>query len=369
MAQNEPRKKALVVAVSEYDDDLLHDLPFCKNDGNDMTALLGDLGYKVTNQDLVGRVDGRYMQDCVYDFFNDDDIRSNDTILFYFSGHGIVGFDDTFMSASNMESKIPNKRGFSFNDLRSVMEGCRSKCVIVILDCCYAGSAKISKGEEASLVSAARNHQSSFKQGEGKCLLSASLGFQESFATEMGDHSFFTHYLLSGLKGAEGKSVDKDGIVTPESLMQYIDSEIDMLPINKRPSQTPLRKIETVGRIILAQHPHLATESSDTQTDKKTTSIESGGFIGRGDYYLSKKDYEKAIECYDKALEIEPENVYALRSKGSALERLDRYDDAIKIYNKGLSLFPNTSLKYNWFLNDIRRAREMQKVKSDPEKK
>ncbi len=346
MVQNVPRKKALIIAVSEYDDDSLHDLPFCKTDGNDMAALLGELDYEVTNQDLVGRVDGRHMQDCVYDFFNNDDIQSNDTILFYFSGHGIVGFDDTFMSSSNIEPKIPNKRGFSFNDLRSVMEGCRSKRVIVILDCCYAGSAKISKGEEMSLVSAARNHQSKFKQGEGRCLLSASLGFQESFATEMGDHSFFTHYLMNGLKGADGKSVDKDGLVTPASLMDYIDLEIDNLPADKRPQQTPLRKIETTGKFILAAHPELVSDRVVYRTSEKPKSlVDLQKFIAEFEKCAATDNFREALKLCDEALTLDPDNSTVLSYEGwRQYIFAGKYDEAISYFGRALQLEPNNAI-------------------------
>lgn len=267
----ENRKRALVIAISEYESDELSDLSFCKNDGEEIGALLKEIGYDVKKQ-LVGNVNGTDLQDEIIDFFQDPEIKHDDTVLFYYSGHGIPGAaGEVYLSASNIDPTKPMKRGFSFDELTTMMESCKSKCLVTMLDCCYSGSAKISKSDEKARVKLVQNYQiekiNNLKQGEGKCLLSASLGFQESFGTMEGKHSFFTHYLLKGLGGANGESVDKNGVVTPESLMQYIDSEIDKLPIGKRPSQTPLRKIETVGRIVLAEYPKYAKNKDDPILD------------------------------------------------------------------------------------------------------
>ena len=78
------RKKALIIAVSDYDVDSLTNLSFCKNDGDEVHKILNNLGYDIKNHEgLIGYVDGTYMQDAIYDFFHDD-IQLDDTLLFYF---------------------------------------------------------------------------------------------------------------------------------------------------------------------------------------------------------------------------------------------------------------------------------------------
>jgi len=458
MVQSEQRKKALVIAVSEYDENSsLNKLPFCKKDGDEMLALLKGLGYEIKNQDgLIGQVDGTLMQDCIYEFFKDDDIKSDDTILFYFSGHGVPGEGDFFLASSNIDPRKPKMRGFSFADLNGEITHCRAKRTVVILDSCYAGSLDISgKSSESALASAAKNQLSTtFKEGEGNCLLSSCMGFQESFATAEGDHSFFTNYLLKGLRGAEGKSVDENGIVTPESLMSYIDREIDNM---KEKVQTPFRKIESAGKIMLAAHPELAsatnaklisekrtkirkmladllsngtisqriltkaldvsnldplqvsgiekqqwdliehllqneidvgefseswlklewerpqkpTQSEIQIVEKKENKLDSSTlekFIAQGDHCISKKDYEGAIKWYDKVLEIEPVNVYVIRSKGGALVELGRYEEALKLYDEGLKLVPNDKQGHTWLLNYKQEALEKQEASKSERK-
>ena len=51
--------------------------------------------------------------------------------------------------------------------------------------------------------------------------------------------------------------------------------------------------------------------------------------------------YEEAIECYNKALEIDPDNAYVWNNKGVSLYHLGRYEEAIECYNKALEIDPN----------------------------
>lgn len=51
--------------------------------------------------------------------------------------------------------------------------------------------------------------------------------------------------------------------------------------------------------------------------------------------------FNEAIECYDKALKINPNNVKAWNNKAFALHNLNRLDEAIECYDKSLEIDPN----------------------------
>ena len=60
----------------------------------------------------------------------------------------------------------------------------------------------------------------------------------------------------------------------------------------------------------------------------------------KGVAFSEKGDHDKAIECYDKALEINPKYFAAWRSKGVAYSRKDDHDKAIEFYDKALEINP-----------------------------
>ena len=54
--------------------------------------------------------------------------------------------------------------------------------------------------------------------------------------------------------------------------------------------------------------------------------------------------YKEAIKCYDKALEINPNYVSAWVNKGNALVELCKYEEAVECYDKALEIDPNNEL-------------------------
>ncbi|HEC80221.1 MAG TPA: tetratricopeptide repeat protein, partial [Firmicutes bacterium] len=53
-----------------------------------------------------------------------------------------------------------------------------------------------------------------------------------------------------------------------------------------------------------------------------------------GNRYLKNGDYEKAIECFDRALELSPENDDIWYNKGVAHKRQGETDIALECYEK-----------------------------------
>jgi tetratricopeptide (TPR) repeat protein len=50
--------------------------------------------------------------------------------------------------------------------------------------------------------------------------------------------------------------------------------------------------------------------------------------------------HREGIECYDKALEIDPKDSDAWNNKGTALGKLGRYNEAIECFDKALEIDP-----------------------------
>ncbi len=145
-----------------------------------MARVLLSLGYEVPQTNvLLGQVDSAAMRDTIYDFFSDVKNKPTDTLLFYYSGHGVPDVhQDVFMATSDIDPAVPSKRCFNFNDLTNLIRTCTSTSVVAILDCCYSGSAQISKGraEDAAQIGHSiieRQSDEVVIRGEGKCIRSA----------------------------------------------------------------------------------------------------------------------------------------------------------------------------------------------------
>jgi YVTN family beta-propeller protein len=253
------RKKGLIIAVSEYDND--YPLKYCEKDGIEVSKLLSSphLAYEIEKKNkLIGRVKSEEMRDAIVDFFQNEDVRPEDMLLFYYSGHGIPDQGGKpYLSPSEIDPELPVKRGFSFNEFITVIQNSVSTKKVVILDCCFSGSAEIGKGKTSDsiqLITSIKEDSEEIEQGEGICILAASQRYQGAYPLEEQGHSIFTYYMLEGLRGNE-ESVDSNGNVTPYSLNRYISKKINSLPAEKRPRQKPLMRSETSGEITLASYP------------------------------------------------------------------------------------------------------------------
>jgi len=67
----------------------------------------------------------------------------------------------------------------------------------------------------------------------------------------------------------------------------------------------------------------------------------ANAWYNMGNAYANLKQYEKAIECYNKAVEIKPDMHEALNNIGNAYAGLKQYEKAIECYNKAVEIKPN----------------------------
>jgi tetratricopeptide (TPR) repeat protein len=59
-------------------------------------------------------------------------------------------------------------------------------------------------------------------------------------------------------------------------------------------------------------------------------------WLNKGRSYAEARSFEAAISCFDSALVLDPENEDGWISKGNALEKLDRNNEAISCCDRAL---------------------------------
>ena len=71
------------------------------------------------------------------------------------------------------------------------------------------------------------------------------------------------------------------------------------------------------------------------------------GWRNRGGTLYFEGKYDEAIACYDKAIEIEPDNPVVWNNKGLALNSLGKYEQAIACYDKVIGIDPKDADAWN----------------------
>jgi uncharacterized protein YjbI with pentapeptide repeats len=307
------KRKALIIGISKYDhNNKFQDLEFCENDANEVYNILKDQGYDIpANAMLVGREEWSKMRDEIIKFFTDRTLKPEDTLFFYFSGRGYLDRNTgrTYLSTSETHPERPQSRGIPFDELTTYLNLSCSERIIAVLDCCYSGALEVhsegkeaedeymkaEKGEEiASLANTnmARTVERLIKSEQGKCVLASSLEEQSAFGMKDQPYSLFTYFLIQGLKGANGESVDINGYVTTELLGSYVNKKILELDTIK---QKPIRKIDTTSQIILAYYPDLANRQQQQQASQKDYLLQllKEGKIDEFNEFRRKNNYSR----------------------------------------------------------------------------
>jgi hypothetical protein len=331
MNSSKSAKKALIISLSDYDD--LEKLEFCKNDGEVVYKTLTKLGYEIPdNRFIVGRANGSELRTAIIDFFRDESVETSDTLLFYFSGHGVLdGYEGRYFASSNTNPNIPEVNGVGFNLLTQQMDRSLSLKTISLLDCCFSGAAvpgltgKGGQMEEEAEKLGREALSKQFKDSKGKCILASSLSQRRSYNLPDKKMSAFTYFIVEGLKGKKN-AVDQDGYVTPEKLDEYVYTQLANL---KTPSpQTPVRNLSISGRIELAHYPELSLSRT-----VKESSANNGTTNQENSHYGFWTDVKNRVNSAIK--EIEKNSVIDDFSK-SAIESIPVVGVIfVKLYEKG----------------------------------
>lgn len=210
--------------------------------------------------------------------------RSEDTVLFYFSGHGFLDpkTQQPVLCLADTEKARLLETGLALQELLKFFSNCNAQRQLVWLDACHSGSATILGSKEEAyanrgwiateLVDVLRKRAA---QNKGfYALLSCDAGQQSWEFPELG-HGVFTYYLIRGLRGEaaddRGK-IEMDGLYkyVYHRTLQYVDKtnqQLRLINQQKRSRgettlypeyslQTPKRLVEGVGEIVLGFAPN-----------------------------------------------------------------------------------------------------------------
>ena len=215
---------------------------------------------------------------------------SNDTILFYFSGHGILDpkTQQVILCLSDTNTKKLLTTGLPLNTLLKQLSNCAASQQLVWLDACHSGGMTLRGTERHSLADPSSQlvEVLRHKAAESKgfyALLSCDQTQQSWEFPELG-HGVFTYYLMRGLRG---EAADNQGIIEADALYQYVyhqtlryidktNQQIRLINQQKSsrgerrlqsefPLQTPKRIVEGFGKVILGKRSLCNLEANPRQ--------------------------------------------------------------------------------------------------------
>jgi tetratricopeptide (TPR) repeat protein len=199
------RRWAVVVGVSDYEEEGIPDLGFAHRDAQAFADFLVAQAGFARERVFVFQDDAAVSYPIISQLSHvRREVQPDDVVLFYFAGHGDAESDMgvTFLLTHNASAESYSAFALSSSVLRDELRGMvnRGAHVILITDACRSGG--LAGGTEGI----AWTHQALERMGEevgDASFLLSSRGSQVSVEGDWGGgHGVFTYYLLEGLRGA-----------------------------------------------------------------------------------------------------------------------------------------------------------------------
>ena len=250
------RRSALIVANDSYTDPGLSRLRAPDSDAQALARVLrdpdiGDFEVRVLLNEPAHEVNL-----AVEEFFADR--RPDDLLLVHFSCHGVKDESgELFFAAANTRLRRLGATAVAAEFVNRRMNRSRSRRVVLLLDCCYAGAF------ERGMTARAGTGIGIGEQfgGRGRAVITASSAMEYAFeGDQLADTreqapSVFTSALVEGLETGEADR-DQDGLVALDELYDYVYDKVRAVT----PHQTPGKWTFGVqGELVIARRSHPVT--------------------------------------------------------------------------------------------------------------
>ena len=346
MTNKEPGKRiAIVIGCNRYQSPGLNPLEFAEKDARAIQDRLANP--EIGGFDKVYSFDSSStLHDIRLTIFQVlEETRSEDKVVFYFSGHGIRYDSQLYLAINETDKKSPPITAISTRELLENLEKARAARKCVILDCCYSGAIG-KKGDAAELLDF--DEDLKVHQGRGVVVLTSSLEYEESLESSKHGHSLFTHYLLEGMDGAADE--DEDGVITPSELYRYAFQRVKSDTDGKMSPTIPLNKLEG-PEFYLVQNPRLE------QKTLNKLQVEMDILMNQNHHLLAWDKLQQNIDQYQKSSS-------PIAQKLVPLQKQIEQSLSLK-WRKYLSRL-NDEWSENVISRDLKEAAE-QHIKGDPE--
>lgn len=172
----------------------------------------------------------------------------DDLVLFYYSGHGDVFDNESYLVAREGESHALEYTAVALREITDILQSSEARAKVIILDACHSGANFEGKGPKSMPPEFIERV---FRQAQGQVILASCQQGEFSYEWRARERSVFTHFLLEALEGKA--DFDEKGIVTVQDVNRYVSDGVRKWAFQGGKSQTPTLQGAMAGDIILAE--------------------------------------------------------------------------------------------------------------------
>lgn len=238
------QKYALVVGVGTFRDPSIPHLQYAAKDAKDFAAALLDPKHgNFAQENVTVLTDQTATRAAILNAMQQLFLQAqeDDLVVLYVSSHGSPGKKEMGLAGVGYivtyDAALKNiwVDGIDYQDFASKASLIRARRKVTFLDTCFSGQAGV--GEKALALDTASVDEKTarmFLSGEGSYIITSSRGSERSWESERIQNSYFTHFIIEGLKQSDQPATVKD-------LYDYVASKVaDAVAREKQAPQHPL---------------------------------------------------------------------------------------------------------------------------------
>jgi len=231
------QRSALIIASDDYTDPGLKRLRAPASDARALAAVLRDPGIGDFEVRTLLNEPAHEVNLAVEEFFADR--QADDLLLLHFSCHGVKDEDgELYFATADTRLRRLGATAVAAEFVNRRMNRSRSRRVVLLLDCCYAGAF------EHGMTARAGEGMGIGAQfgGRGRAVITASSAMEYAFeGTQLADTralapSVFTSALVEGLETGDADR-DQDGLVALDELYDYVYDRVRTVTPNQTPGK------------------------------------------------------------------------------------------------------------------------------------
>jgi len=252
------KRYAVIIGVSKYEDDGFPALPYAKNDAIRVARALVTVGgfkkeqvYLLVNDVSAPTTDFQYFAPTRSNVLEKlkivaDDASQDDLVLVFFAGHGVEASKNPYLLSCDTKMNVLAHTGVRVvEDMNDILGKSSAKTILRIFDSCrspFGGTRTVmecmTKGFEDALM----------YHGSGWASFSSCSSGEVSYESSELEQGVFSYYVCEGL---EGKAANENGVVTFDSLVNYVRISVDNWCGEQGRKQTPHMKQDLSGVVPL----------------------------------------------------------------------------------------------------------------------
>lgn len=223
---------AVIIAVQKHEATGLNNLRFTQRDAMQLRRVLVERG-GVPAGNIVEVIDAAAdgnrrptldnIRRQLRAVLSSSNIRANDRVLVYFTGHGGLENKQTYLVPSDAKPKDLKRSSFPVSELHELLKNCQAGNKLLVLDCCFAG------GELEKSLNAPTGDDfiDAVKADDipGCVVMASSTKREKSLEWRERQQGLFSYWFCKGLEG--GADADGNGTLTLSELYGYTSQRVE----------------------------------------------------------------------------------------------------------------------------------------------